>query len=416
MGSSSSSLLLEQCLQDLPKRRVPPEDAEFWDDVFGCDLEEDKLEQAMYPQLLLEVWDSQPDNLYTLALKSLANVTKFMETEYEGPGVDVLTTSVRILLQLVAAPRVREEMEAWFWEAHPLLHFLSYVLTPKSNQPVGLAGGDVGSPEFPTCWATVMLQAATNLCFFPGHTVDPEVMEADEDHYAFIPSPNSCIRSAPYIWEGGVALPREAAIRAPYLVANRLECLKLLLSLISPCILGLGEGDLARRRNMRPPSACPWLQAAAGPYLQFGPELFYSLINTVLSHDSISWEVGSIFRFAGSGHDLEEGLVVSSIHLALILLQYGKPFHRVLVDCCSNDVETDESPHGYTMDGASSEAISLQLRISSHQDYNVCRRCLHYIGSEVTDELSMTARGLLRLLRAVHAGTMAARCHRVSWW
>ncbi|CAN0484909.1 unnamed protein product, partial [Ectocarpus sp. 12 AP-2014] len=131
----------------------------------------------------------------------------------------------------------------------------------------GGKGGDSGSEgggggkdgrggagdDFPMCFASVALHAATSLLSLPGFCVDDEAMEWD-DYYTPIPELHYGIKEAAIIWAPGVAVTEHNMRQVSSFDSNRVETLRLLVTLLS----------------------LPLFLDTPSP---FSSELFYSLLN-----------------------------------------------------------------------------------------------------------------------------------------
>ncbi|CAN0323096.1 unnamed protein product [Discosporangium mesarthrocarpum] len=62
--------------------------------------------------------DRCPENLKALAMKAVANMSQFLESQHPGPTVEVLLTSVRVLTRVLPAILSDPVLQEWCWERH----------------------------------------------------------------------------------------------------------------------------------------------------------------------------------------------------------------------------------------------------------------------------------------------------------
>ncbi|CAM9599659.1 unnamed protein product [Pylaiella littoralis] len=246
----------------------------------------------------------------------------------------------------------------------------------------GEPDADGVADNFPVCFASVALHAATNLLSFPGFCVDDEAADWD-DYYTPIPALHYGIREASIIWAPGVAVTEHNMRQVSSLDSNRVEVLRLLASMLSLPL---------------------FLDTPSTVSFRF---LFYSLLNLAVvgrALDGVDSGGGGGMRWLGFGggggrrggsggeragmEGAPQSLTEWSLQLLALLLRHGRPYEELLqkrgVDLAASGI----------VPAFGSIPRPVELSAEMANGYNCFRRCVFVVHSD--DDLGAIALGLLR--------------------
>jgi len=309
MGLSSSKTNLIECLEAIQNEEISLEDQELWNDIFLCGITkpEDLFEVVgteAVRTLRMERWEA----LQLLIQHSSAKICEFLEYQEsaETPLREEMLIALRIVTRIWPALLSDPEdatVHDYLWEKRPTSELMPFLDAAEDEE----------YSKASYCIATMLLQAALHLCFFPEFGADSVITFGEEA----LPTPGHKynIQEATLCWAPGIAVTEEMIEETNEFNANRIEVMRALIAFLS--------GDLFQAPTELDTNFNRYLQVICSEDLPFTPELFYSLVNVVMKYDPVGWAIPFGATLEGQAPSLQ---VETALQLLLILLNYGDQY------------------------------------------------------------------------------------------
>ncbi|EEY59785.1 uncharacterized protein PITG_12913 [Phytophthora infestans T30-4] len=382
MGNSDSKSKFRESVYKLNNEVISSKNLEFWDKLWRIPTVAEEIFTLIQPDDVRMLRHQQPENLATMLKQAVSQIVQIVDTpvpKYYQQAVNC----VRVLTRLV--PFILEEggdefVEKLFWSVE------------------GDEGVKSGDEEDETKDETTgaeplakqMIHAIMGLLFLPEFTVSIHAYKGyGEERRSATRSGQSTTSGSlvfpSLLWHSGVGYPDASVVNSSNYDRNRKEVLALLLTCFSGILYQTAETCSQWKDR--------FLEVATAPDCPFGPTLFYSLLNIVVSYDPVGWGV----PYAGSiVSDDRELLVDLSLQVLLVLLDFGQTTQ-------TNVAATSKPQQGSSTPAAKRRSSSVTSR-SSNPVFdgvsNVYRTLLSALQRPEDFQLIFT--GLSRLLNNYH--------------
>jgi len=307
------------------------------------------------------------------------------ETDPSAPDPSALSRSRAVETEAEAEAAVVQMMSRHYIEAVGLEE-------PKPAEDAATSSA-AGSAAATAALAVRLIDTAFHLLFLPAFTTSEAALEAGGQlRYARADG-----FAMTHVWNKGVGTREQAQCAPTDYDAQRVEVLRLLSTLFCDAIYQKPRSyDVCRSL---------WLEAATGAEAPWVPVVLCSLLNSVLGYDPVGWGVPySNLVAADSAGDVMKG----SLHVLLVLLDYGLPMsqvlqQQVLQEQSVGDGSEAEGPSNCdNTDGAeSAAAATARMRQCENTiGFNSFRRLLATVHAPA--DLGFIFDGLMRLLTHMH--------------
>mmetsp|Transcript_19013 Transcript_19013/g.31170 ORF Transcript_19013/g.31170 Transcript_19013/m.31170 type:complete len:747 (-) Transcript_19013:439-2679(-) len=269
MGQSGSTISFQQCIVALTEKHIEAADEVFWRNLFSLPNSAEDVFGSVRPTDVRQVKQKVPENLGILLQKAVDILEKGDEK------TPLLINAIRLLTRVI--PFILEDNEDGLEDR--------------------LLWGSVSG----VCLATRLMNAVSRVCFLPNFTIAPIPKKAAVATEGAV--------NESLVWANGVHI-HKASSSWSALDRNRVEVLRLLLVMGCQTLYFLPQ-DYSLPRNR-------WLEYLTCETFPHGKELFYSLLNVVVSYDPVGW--GTPYNSLLT--DTSEAVMNAAIQVLLVLLDY----------------------------------------------------------------------------------------------
>ncbi|CAG9333085.1 unnamed protein product [Blepharisma stoltei] len=280
MGNTDSRTIFRDQIQHLLNENIPDSETEFWDMFFTLPVTSEDVFAMVLSDDVRKLIDDKPNNLYHIIEYSLIFMDEAWQQveELNSNRMIAVNNAVRFLTRIVPFTLENQERTGFYefwWGENPR--------------------------------AFRLLKACVGLMFTPLYSVVASLQRTSIDNFNQV--------ELALLWKGGLLTPNIGEDVSTQMWDNRYELLRLLLA----CI---GENMYEEMSKMSE-RVNPWLWLLCSQAIPFSAQLFYSIVNILISYDPYGmWNLPYASYWSSA---VKERALQSSLDILVLMLEFVPP-------------------------------------------------------------------------------------------